>query len=153
MSRVVVALAVALALAVGCRDATSPDAGPTGTFVADSSESGPLPVNTSHCGFAGCTQLVDFQLRFRSRGRVLDLRRFRDPGGLETDIGDAYAYHLLGGRRIEIVRQGPAATYSDTGTIAGDTIRIRIRKLEPQFGGSASGPGTLFRLTRVRIPQ
>jgi len=146
--------AVALsALAVACGDATgSGDAELDGDWIAIRVEADELPVPV-RCGLGGCTWLSEAQIRFRTRGRLLDLRRFfqqvdgQPPTG-HTEYGDAFAYQRFARDSFRVIRPFADTAYADTGVVRGDTIRIHLRKLEQQFGGIGSGRGPLATYVR-----
>ena len=159
--RVAILAALAVALAVGCKDSTAPTPELSGIWKADSADfSEVLPI-VVRSALPGSPQLFlsDLQLRFRTRGRVLDLRHFFSavsPTAThqdDYDIGGAYAYHLLSGHRIAITRPINDTAYADTGMISGDTMRIFIRNLEPQYNILGSGRGRQFRFLKVEVPQ
>ena len=155
LHRAAPAAALALAAAVGCHDATSPGDELTGTWVAAAVNDSALP-HRIRCVALGCYEAEDLQLRFRSRHRVLDVRRIASPSSTD-DIGDAYGY-ALDGTRITVTRPlrvGSTATgsYADTGTVAGDTIFLHVRSLDPRVQDTSGGSGPVVRYVRAELPQ
>lgn len=133
-----------------CSDSTDPGAAAIdGDWIAVSVDEDPFP-HPVRCGLNGCTFLSDMQLRFRTRGRVLDLRRFfdaleGDPQGEPFDFGDAYPYQRIGTDSFRVIRPFADTAYADTGWFSGDTLVLNVRKLDQQFGGIGSGRGVEVR--------
>lgn len=147
-------LVLLLATLAACSSTEPGTAEVGGNWVAVTVNGDSLPVPSRGCGLSGCTELVDMQLRFRTRGRLLDVRRFHfqpfegDPAGAE-EIGGAYAYRLFGDDSILLVRPVADTAYADSGVFVGDTLLMHVRKLEPQFGGVGEGRGPLVRFVRT----
>ena len=147
------AAACALMAVVACGDATGAGDGAIGgDWIAVRVGADDLPVPVS-CGLAGCTYLSEAQLRFRTRGRLLDLRRYfhqddGQPPVEPTDYGEAFAYQRFASDSFRVIRPFADTAYADTGVVRGDTIRIHLRKLQQQFGGIGSGRGPLVTFVR-----
>lgn len=148
-----IAGALAAVVVAACGDSTDP--GPPeidGDWRALSVNDEALPVPV-RCGLGGCTYLAEMQLRFRSRGRLLDLRRFFDefdgaPPGEPYDYGEAFPYQVIGRDSFHVIRPFVDTAYADTGWFAGDTLVLNVRKLDQQFGGIGSGRGAEVRYLR-----
>lgn len=153
LRRAVLAGAVAWLAAAACSDSTDP--GPAeidGDWIAISvaGEEFPRPLR---CGLGGCTYVSEMQLRFRTRGRLLDLRRFFEefsdgPPGEPYDYGEAFPYQVIGRDSFRVIRPFVDTAYADTGWFAGDTLVLTVRKLDQQFGGIGSGRGPEVRYLR-----
>ena len=145
--------ALASLVVAACSDSTDP--GPPeidGDWLAVSVNEDEFP-RAVRCGLGGCTYVSEMQLRFRTRGRVLDLRRFFDdfdgePPGEPYDYGDAFPYQVIGRDSFRIVRPFVDTAYADTGYFAGDTLVLNVRKLDQQFGGIGTGRGPAVRYLR-----
>ena len=140
--------------ALACHDAAGPVPALEGRWVADQVEDSggvhPLPY-TTRCTRVSCIEVVDFQLRFRTRGRVLDVRRFN--GWLVNEAGDAYGYRLVGAHGFQVTRPNLDQQYVDSGTVSGDTILVHVRRQETPSGLVLDGPGPVYRFIRARDPQ
>lgn len=158
LSRPLAVLSVlAAGIAAACRESTDPaPAALTGTFAAQAIADDSLPVPVA-CGLGSCRYLTALQLRFRTRGRLIDVRRFSDVTNagdttFSTDYGDAFAYRLFGRDSIELIRPYADTAYADSGAVRGDTILLNLRKLDQRFGGIGSGRGVVVRYVRIVTP-
>ena len=158
LSRPIAVLSLLVAcIAAACHDSTDPGpAALTGNWAAVRVDSGRLPT-VVRCSVFSCMYVTEMQLRFRSRGRVLDLRRYMDvtfpsDTSAEPDYGDAFAYRLFGRDSIELIRPFTDTAWADTGVVVGDTIFLHVRKLDQRVGGIGAGRGPLVRYARILTP-
>lgn len=144
-ARRVLALLAALA---GCSGSTDP-AGPEilGTFQLTAVNGGPLPAVYYHAEVEGRViqyRVHDGRIEFRTRHRIYDIRTldFLDPRPDTLIAGYSSA-----GTQLLFTRQAtPAhAAHTDTGTIDGDVLTMRIRHL-------AGRPNAYATFTYVRQP-
>jgi hypothetical protein len=127
-------LVVLVAAACG-KDGTGASAGLSGTFSLGQINGQPLPTSFPF-GINSEIIVREGQLRFLSRGRLLDIRTTQvhvlSPDQYEPATTDTAAYaYRLSGESLFVVHAAfdTAAAYTDTGTVigGGQTIALQVR--------------------------